>query len=400
MTAFEQIAALVHERCGFAATPPLLNALRRVVTHRAVEMGGISLDDYLALLQVSPEEFAGLSRELIIPETFFFRYPESFTAFSTWIKTRERPLRVLSLACSTGEEAYTLAMCLLDAGLRPDEFVLEARDLNPGSIAAAQEGYYTSNSFRADSALWRDRFFTRKGVGWSIRSALRDVVRFRQFNLLNLSENNAWDVIFCRNVLIYFSPEQQRSVMEKMDRALAEGGIIFLGPAEPPFFLEYNWKSADFPMAFACVRRDPSAQHPPIKLGHPRKIVPAKTARLSRPPISLPRPSSAPRKEVTISPLERAKLCANEGRLDEAHQILAEILRRESENIDANLLMGIVEEARGRLNAAESSYRKVLFLMPSHLEALQHMKLLLRLQGREQAAARLGQRAARHDTSA
>lgn len=399
MTVFDQMAELVEERCGFAPTPTLLASLRRAATHHCVEMGGISFEDYLSLLRVSPEELSTLVRELIVPETFFFRYPESFSALIAWTRERGRPLRILSAACSTGEEAYTIAMSLLEEKMTPAEFVLEGWDLNPHAIEVARTGRYAANSFRADPGTWRDRYFVRRGSGWQARSFLRELVRFKQANLLEVTDHDRWDVIFCRNVLIYFSPEQQRQVIMRLDRALVAEGILFLGPAEPPIFLEHDWMSSQYSMSFACVRKPRSNPEVTPKTSRLRPAVSKKSpVAVVAPPLS--KKVVSPRKEAPpLLPLERARLLADEGRLDDARHSLAEILRKEPESIEANLLLGVVEEARGHSAAAESHYRRVLFLNPSHLEALQHMKLLLRNQGREQAAERLGQRAARHHTS-
>ncbi len=405
MIALDEIAEMVQERCGFAPAPALLTALRRTVTHRCVEMGGVTADDYLALLRVSSEEFSILTHELIVPETFFFRYPESFAALRTWVKEhKSRPLRVLSAACSTGEEAYTIAMALFSEGLDASEFVVEGWDLNPASVATAREGYYSANSFRSGSMGWRERFFIKKTEGWLAGPSLRNAVHFKTANLLDVMNHDAWDAIFCRNALIYFSPAQQQKVVKHLDRALISGGILFLGPAEPALFLEHNWVSAKFPMSFACIRRSRDdarlgASHSPS----PRPSAPS--VNKSRSAVAVTRRHPAPviaPSEVLPPPLpllERAHGHADEGRLDEAQALLGEILQKESGHVEANFLMGIVEEARGRMAVAESCYRRVLFLLPSHLGALQHMKLLLRAQGREQAAERLGHRAARHHTS-
>lgn len=401
MTVFDQMAELVHERCGFAPTQPLMASLRRAAAHHCVEMGGISYEDYLALLMVSPEELASLIRELIVPETFFFRYPESFAALVAWVRQRGRPLRVLSLACSTGEEAYTIAITLLEENLALTDFVVEGWDLNPHSIEVAKKGLYAGNSFRADPGEWRDRYFVRRTGGWQARTPLREAVQFKQANLLEVTDHARWDVIFCRNVLIYFSSDQQRKAGALLDRALIEEGVLFLGPAEPPIFLDMDWMSAPYPMSFACVRK-PRSQ--PVVASTParsRATVPKKTPIVSPTPLLAKKsaPVAVPKEAPILAPLDRARLLADEGRLREAHQLLTELLRKEPEGTEANLLMGVVEEALGHVSAAESHYRRVLFLNPSHLEALQHMKLLLRNQGREQAAERLGRRVARHKTA-
>jgi len=396
MSATHLIAEYLHAEYGFAADSAGLSSLERIVLERCSATRHGTSEEYFLLLKKSPVERQKLLNAVIVPETFFFRHTESFTALVEWARARTQfPLRILSAACSTGEEAYSIAMCLLDAGFSPGQLTIEACDVSAASLAAARRGFYTANAFRSVDLSWRDRYFTSSGQGWMIRPQLRDMVYFREGNLFAFNEQAAWDAIFCRNVLIYFSPERQKDVSERLALALAPGGLLFLGPAEPAVLFAYGWASSGFTMSFSCVRR-PEGTKPP-------RLVPAVEPRTRSVKKSLPKPQAKaplPALKKTAAPvsesLEQARRLADDGRLEEAQGMLDRILKAEPSNAEAHFLCGVVAEATERGDLAERHYRRTLYLAPGHGEALRHMALLLRGQGRGQAAEHLKRRAARH----
>ena len=396
MSGLDQIADFLHQRYGFAQTESLLGPLMQAVEKRRRETGRESDRDYFDLLSGSPAECSLLIHEIIVPETFFFRYPESFEALTEWVGALERrPLRILSFACSTGEEPYSIAMALLQKGWPARDFHIEARDLNESSIARAQRGVYTANSFRTGRSEWQERFFEAHEAHWEVLPSIRSAVSFERANLLAMEDVAAWDVIFCRNVLIYFSDRQQRSAIARLRTALADDGILFVGPAEPPLLLQQGWSSSPYSMSFSCLKASPAAgtrvsgpKAPVLRYEAPR-IKPVTPPVLPQ-PIPVSQPVEAP------PPLERARDLADLGRTEEAQSLLRGIIRENPEALDAHLLMGLIAESAGQATEAEASYRRVLFIDPSHREALQHMSLLLRGQGRHQAADRLRRRASQH----
>lgn len=391
MSGLEHVADFLHQRYGFAQTESLLGPLTQAVEKRRRETGRDSDRDYFALLSGSPAECSLLIHEIIVPETFFFRYPESFAALTEWVGAIERrPLRILSFACSTGEEPYSIAMALLQKGWSPRDFHIEARDLNEASIARAKRGLYTANSFRTGRSEWQERFFEAHEAHWEVLPSLKSAVSFERANLLALEDVTAWDVIFCRNVLIYFSDRQQRSAIARLRTALADDGILFVGPAEPPLLLQQGWSSSPYAMSFSCLKVFNTAvpKAPALRYEAP-KIKP-----VALPVVPKAVPASEP---VEVQPpLERARDLADLGRTEEAQGLLRGIIRENPEALDAHLLMGLIAESAGQVAEAEASYRRVLFIDPSHREALQHMSLLLRGQGRHQAADQLSRRASQH----
>jgi len=388
VNATDEIVELLRQRLGLTAAHPSFSLLPRILERRMQAAGCESRQAYLAILKQGGSEIEGLMEEFLVPETYFFRYPESFLALADWARKNRRCLRILSVPCSTGEEPYSIAMCLLDAGYRPEQLHIEGWDISAEAIRHAERGSYQAKAFRGVDPAEREHYFLADGDGWKIRALPREIVHFRRANIFDVPILQQWDVIFCRNVLIYFSGPQQQNVISRLAKALVDDGLIFLGSAEPALFLGRGWTAAEYPMSFACAKVPAPLPERPA----PRLLPPF------HPPLALadlpsPLARQAPEQEPSLND---AKALADCGRLDEARERLRKLLREEPASCEANFLCGVVEEARGQEAEAESYYRKALYQEPGHPEALRHMALLLERQGRHHAASHLNRRRARH----
>ncbi len=394
MKAFASIIRLLHDEYGFDSSRPGMESLQKIVDDRRTSHHEMGMDEYFTLLQKSSVERDHLIDEIVISETFFFRYPESFATLASWAQSHSRrPLRVLSAACSTGEETYSIAMSLMDAGLSPDQLVIEGCDASAASIAAARRGLYQRKAFRSGDQPWLRRYFTESAEGWTISPKVCAMVHFEQANLLSLDDSVHWDVIFCRNALIYFTASQQNSVADRLARMLREDGILFVGSAEPPVYFANGWTSSGHAMSFSLVRRKDGM--PAEQVTRPKVVVQPALPKPMAAKVALPPPQElVETKQPAL--LDQARNLADQGRLVEAQSVLDAILRSDSTNGEAHFLCGVVAEVQGHAPEAEAHYRKTLYVTPDHAEALQHMILLLKGQGRSQAADNLSRRVARH----
>ena len=182
-------------------------------------------------------ELAALAGELTVGETYFLRHIEQFRAFVELVapdRLARGPLRVLSAGCASGEEPYTLAM-LLHESLPGAPFAIHAIDLDPAAIARARAGRYSRWSLRAISPAFEQRWFRRDGRDVIVAPEIRAAVTFDRGNLFDttaLDVPGAWDVVFCRNVIMYFTDERAAAAITRIAQALAPGGYLFLGHAE------------------------------------------------------------------------------------------------------------------------------------------------------------------------
>jgi len=218
--------------------------LERRLAARLRTLGLHSYRQYSDHLDRDPAEYAALIDALTINVTEFYRDKTVFDIFRTEIVpimieaklgTRHRMIRVWSAGCATGEEPYSITMSFLDAlGDRQREFLLTvlATDLDPAALAKARRGEYPVDKARTIPAEHQVRYLEMHGETFSMRPEVTSHVKFRQMNLFSERPMNVVDVIFCRNVFIYFSREQQAQVLEHFWGALARGGFLVLGRSE------------------------------------------------------------------------------------------------------------------------------------------------------------------------
>jgi chemotaxis protein methyltransferase CheR len=217
--------------------------LERRLQPRLRHRGLISFADYEAMMDAG--EMDVVLDTVAIHETYFFREKRQLRVFDEQIipdlLRSTEPIRIWSAGCSTGEEAYTITMLMADRGLLANGRVqLLATDLSRRVIDSARRGLYGSSSFRTMEPEYKERYFHEAGRGlWQASDRLRDAVQFEQANLIGAASHalgaragGGFDVIFCRNVLMYFDEQAVRQTLELIYSLLKEGGYLLLGHAE------------------------------------------------------------------------------------------------------------------------------------------------------------------------
>jgi len=231
-----------------------------------------SVRDYFEYLTVHVgrvTELKSLLNEITVGETCFFRNQPQLDALQKVVipgvvanKANQplRHLRIWSAGCSTGEEAYTLAMMMLENSgglLKNWTFEIIATDLNENSLLKAQEGIYGDYALRNVKSYYLDKYFEKVGDGYRVGQALRSLVRFSRVNLLDDGRMvflKAMDVIFCCNVLIYFDSASKRRVVQHFYNNLLPNSYFFLGHSESLFGISGDFKLVHFPGATAYVK--------------------------------------------------------------------------------------------------------------------------------------------------
>jgi chemotaxis protein methyltransferase WspC len=412
------ISALLEAKTGLEATLIGEAAIERAVRERMAARSLKDADAYLRHLSASADEQQSLIEAVVVSETWFFRNREAFAALGRiasgeWLATHPTgQLRILSAACATGEEPYSIAMALLDCGWSPDRFRIDAVDISTRAIAHAQEGVYGRNSFRGADLAFRDRYFEHTPGGYRLSPHVRAPVQLRSANLFTagtFTGVEGYDIIFCRNVLIYFDRPTQRRAIRILLSLMTADGVMFVGPAESALMTESGLTSARMPHAFAFRR----AREAPVNTGF--SAVRTQTQRLTEPkaalaarPLQAPAGSRAPAAAATFVAaaaqqatdatgtwMEQARQLADEGRIAEALQLCERGLRDAPDSAQAFYLLGLLHDAAGRSQLAGENYRKALYLDPTHEEALVHLATLLMGEGDAGGAARLLDRARR-----
>ena len=246
---FRLLRDFIHERFGLFFDDTQKGSLRARLAGRLQSLDLDSFEDYYHYLRFGPqrqEELSHMVSHLTNNETYFFREMPQLQVFADHVlkqlkdrKTREgsRSLRLLSAGCSTGEEALTLAMIVYDSAqfFWNWDVQVTGLDVDAGALEKARRGVYHPNSFRAVLPTLLERHFVRQGESAQAKEGVRKAVAFRQGNLLDPASFQGLaplDVIFCRNVLIYFSDASTLKAVGNFHDLLAPGGYLFLGHAE------------------------------------------------------------------------------------------------------------------------------------------------------------------------
>ena len=408
----------LRERIGLDVESVGAPMVERALRQRCVAVGAVDLDHYWLRLQQSADEQQALIEAVIVPETWFFRYPESFTALASLAHKRlaelagARPLRLLSLPCSTGEEPYSLAMALLDAGIAPGTFLIDGMDISPSSVTKAGQAVYGRNAFRGSDLGFRERYFDALDEGHRLHGRVQQQVSLQVGNVLDpalASRDGLYDFVFCRNLLIYFDVPTQQRVFEVLKRLLHPQGVLFIGPAEGSLLARLGMRPLGIAQSFAYVRQEggnaPLAV-PPVQPAR-RTVPPLATAGYPPPGAPLPRPlrvlPMAPKpaparehaREGASELLASIARLANAGASEQARAECQRYLGQFAPSAQVYYWLGLLSDTEGDAQQALTHYRKALYLEPQHPEALVHLAALLASQGDLAGARRLQDRAAR-----
>ncbi|BCO29917.1 putative biofilm formation methyltransferase WspC [Thiohalobacter sp. COW1] len=406
-----RIEQLLQDTMGLNAASIGSSAIQRAVRER---MRRTHIDDserYQQRLESSPEEMRELIELVVIPETWFFRNWHPFQALKRhleqhWLpRAGERRLRLLSLPCSTGEEPYTLAMVLANLGLAPDQTEVHGVDISRYNIDTARLGIYRQNSFRGDHLDYRDTWFRQTDDRYHLHPDIRDRVRFEQGNLLDpeFSRDRApYDVIFCRNLLIYFDRPTQAQAIDILEGLLGRDGLLFVGHAETGVLAGRGFRSLNLPQSFGFHRELGTAgaavpAAPRLRQSRRSRRTPIRPRRQPRPhwidqqeqAVAAPPQSAA---DPGVEQLEQATRLADDGHLVEAAELCEQLLEAQGAQAQALYLLGLIRDAAGEPEEAERLLRQAIYLDPAHCPAMLHLALVLQRRGEARAAQRMQER--------
>ena len=393
------LSGLVAARLGLHFPQERWPDLERGVAAAARELGKPDAETCARWLLSAPlaqKHIEILASHLTVGETYFFRENRSLEAFAEHIvpellnarREGERRLRIWSAGCAAGEEPYSIAM-LLDRLLPAHEqwqATILGTDIAPQSLRKAMLGVYGKWSFRGVPDWIKARHFKKKEGGrFELSPHIRKKVSFSYLNLSDdvypslLNNTNAMDVIFCRNVLMYFTAEKAKKVIAKFTRSLVEGGWLIVSPAETNNALFSPLAAVNFPEA-VLYRKGAVAAPLPAAPEMPQS--PGATPPAPEPATPEAQPDSGG------APLATARRHANEGRLGDALAWCERAIAVDRQNPASHYLLAAIQQELGRAGAATQALSRALYLDSGF--ALAHFALAnIRLsQGRRREADR------------
>lgn len=276
--AFNSIEQFVHDRSLLHFQGHKRQVLKSKLKERLARLNLPDLGAYLELLRTSGREEAALLDLVTTNETFFFRNPAQFrflmekivpaleeekgrAVVRSWGEAEPlspasiMKLRILCAGCSTGEEPYSVAMALLEALRYPKAWNIEilAGDLSESCIKSAATGHYEDERLKGLPADYLDRYMERTAGGFVVNDEVKKLVRFCPFNLGSIINGESFpgtgegfagfDLVFCRNVMIYFSVETQQRLVDALFRLLLPGGYLFTGDAEALHIYDHDFRT-------------------------------------------------------------------------------------------------------------------------------------------------------------
>jgi chemotaxis protein methyltransferase CheR len=253
---FRLLREQIYKRTGMWFSDSSKYLLQKRLSPRARELNFDSFQKYFYFLQYDPRsdaEFDQIYDLVTTNETYFFREPAQLAAFSEEIvpdilsKKPVKKVRVWSAGCSSGEEPYSIAMLLEEAGwFQRAAFEIFASDINQQVLSKARRGQYRESAFRATDPSLRDKYFNREADGsWRVKDEVRNRVSFGRLNLYDearVSLLGHLDIIFCRNVIIYFDDASKKVVVSNFYNRLIDGGYLLLGHSESLISLSTQFK--------------------------------------------------------------------------------------------------------------------------------------------------------------
>lgn len=229
---------------GIDLTAYKSNQLHRRILTLMSRVGANSVEEYINMLKTSSEQRQKFLDYITINVTEFYRNPEIFDEFSNFIKgelSYNRPLKVWSAACSIGAEPYSIGMILKELSPSVRHKII-ATDIDNTILNRAREGIYTNTDIKNVPSYKLNKYFDKKDDKYHINNDIKDMVTFKKHDLILDNYESNFDIIVCRNVVIYFTNEIKEKIYEKFSNSLNKGGLFFIGATESI----YNYKKYGF----------------------------------------------------------------------------------------------------------------------------------------------------------
>lgn len=414
LMSFEAIFHVIKNEMGLSPETVGLDTVERIVERRMKAVAEKTVASYCDLVKSSQVEKQALFNEVSVPETWFFRDHEPFKVLTAFIKKfelGERPLNILSIPCSTGEEPYSIAMVLNEVGLSKDQFKIDAVDISTKVLKKARKGIYTNNSFRGKDIAYRDKYFEHKNGEYFISDDIKSTVNFVNRNVLDvgfMSGKGPYDVVFCRNLLIYFDYETKCKVLNTLGDLMSKEAILVLGHAETGRMPEGVFESLHLPGSFAYRKAAVSVP----KSDKSSSVIASTTAFSS----SVTKPSkpvahAAVKKTQVVEAVELSaenvdewtasiQTLADAGQLKEAITECDRLIEAVPDSAQGYYLKGVVLLAFDADVDAIVAFKKAVYLDPKNYQSLIHLAVLSEELGELRASENYRARAERLRNSA
>ena len=419
------VLELLRQKIGLNPESIGIASVEKAVREHFEMSGATGVEDYLAKVNQSPAELKELIESVVVRETSFFRNTTPFVTLQSYLKqfvlskNRVSPLRILCFPCSTGEEAYSIAMVLFNMKLAAKQFFIFAGDISEQVLQIAEAGRYSSYSFRGEDVAFRKKYFTKQPDDtYMLKKEVLDTVHFEMANILAddfLRGHKPYDIIFCRNLLIYFDNTAKEKAVNALLGHLSEEGVLFVGHAEGANILQFGLENLNYPMSFVLAREEYAAvindalniNNPVKRIFSPPVLVQEKATKawLSKDVKKIASAASAffkkaereetPNKTPVERDILKAKQLADAGSYGEVTVICERLISEGVESAEIYYLLGKAEGSTGDSLLAEEYLKKAIYLDADFHDALVYLSILYDRMSNPEKAASFRKRAQR-----
>ena len=450
---FSLFQKLFIETSGLHFDEGRTQSLHHALWQRLQHWGYDSYREYYNLLKFHPEgrlEIRELFDLITIGETYFFRNKAQFDVLMRFVlpemiqrkvDSGDKCIRAWSAGCSRGDEAYSIAIAMLEVfpSFEGWRVSVLGTDINRKGLACSEEAVYGEKDIGHLPKEYMDKYFIRQGSTYNLREDVKALVEFEYHNLATdpcLQEKmQNFDILFCRNVIIYFDPETTQRVIENFYDCLAQDGYLFLGHTETLWQIANRFERVEFPQTFIYKKKlgpvqedvmkpfmavpeisienlafsvgrvrafEPEAKYESSGLAlhpQPEPFAPQPTEQVEDPALqvdnpsdvafrSLPDHAAGQDKDDILASLAKATALANEAKYKEAADILGKIVEADNLSVEAYYLLGVLSYKSGNLKEAETQFRKVIYVSPDSVLAYFNLGNMYLYQRRLRDAAR------------
>ena len=340
---------------------------------------------------------------IVVPESWLFREPKVFEHINALLGQRlkkQSQVMILSAPCATGEEACSIALSLLESGHSQTQFHIIATDISRHAIKQARSGLFSENAFRTIDETRKDNWFASTPKGWKLASVIQETIEFLDRNLLSSSTETelaqkaqgGFDLICCRNLLVYFTKPARNNLIQILKRLLKPDGELIVGAAEAVILPTRDWEPTG-PLTFRL--RNQSINSPVVKqksiqsnTHKKHNFAEAETSQCgyNKPTILFDNVASTP----TVSPeiIRDVEALANAGDIENAIRLCQKSLQINSAQTDLLYMLAILHQTSGDFKTSEKLLEKAVYLEPRHEGALLSLALIAKRRGDTEAERR------------
>ncbi len=404
---YQLIETLLKDKTGLYSASIGSESIKTNIKRRMDVRNVIDVADYYALLNQSSDELQSLINETMVPETWFFRDDIPFNFLKSFINNqwlpsgKKRKLRILNVPCATGEEPYSVAMTLLECGMKSHQFLIEAVDINTWVLDYAIKGNYSQHSFRGKVIKQYQHYFKKVSNRYQLDDAVRSSVSFDAANILDegfVRKSGTYDIVFCRNLLIYFDDKTKKKVADHLCQLLIDHGVLFVGYADVSALIDRPFTPVSYPGAFAFYKQEsikPKSVTPVVQQHSFSKSYKSSFKSLRKAEVLQVEKVDCTHLIEDENVMERIQQLADQGALDEAKILCQNFLKKNAVSVHAHYLMGVILDVQKQWSGAHDLFCKTLYLNPKHYEALTYLAIYAERRGDSTAAGVYRSRAER-----